>query len=89
VMSFLLTQLFIDVENANTAFIDLSFLYGSDPERSNSLRSMTEGKLKSTLDKRNRMFPFVSSAQGIRYHNFFSFLMSIRCVLTLRLKIKE
>ena len=51
-----------DVGNANTAYLDLSFLYGSDEETALNLRATNEGRglLKVQLDHRGRHFPPIS-----------------------------
>jgi len=41
-----------DVCNANTAWVDGSFLYGSDEQRANELREGNGGKLRADLDAR-------------------------------------
>lgn len=52
-------RLLPDVENANTAFIDLSFVYGSSLERSLNLRSRSGGKLLVTADNSGRPYPLI------------------------------
>jgi hypothetical protein len=54
------------VENSNSAFIDASFLYGSDNGRAQSLRTMAGGLLKVTLDNRGRIFAHISTDKGFR-----------------------
>lgn len=46
-----------DVENSNTPFIDSSFVYGSDTERVKMLRTFKDGLLRTSVDKRSRVFP--------------------------------
>jgi hypothetical protein len=59
-----------DVENANTAYIDASFLYGSDEGRALSLRTMAGGQLKVTVDNRQRVFPFITNDKIVRWAAF-------------------
>ena len=51
-----------DVGNANTAYLDLSFLYGSDEETALNIRSTDEGQglLKIQVDSRGRHYPHFS-----------------------------
>jgi len=51
-----------DVGNANTAYLDLSFLYGSDEETALNIRSTDEGQglLKIQVDSRGRHYPHIS-----------------------------
>ena len=46
-----------DVQNENTAFIDASFLYGSDKQSADLLRTFESGTLRSFHDTRHRMYP--------------------------------
>ena len=46
-----------DVQNENTAFLDASFLYGSDQHQADVVRAFEGGALRSFLDGRHRMFP--------------------------------
>lgn len=46
-----------DAENSNTAFVDASFVYGSDQERVKSVRSFKDGLLRTSVDTRGRFFP--------------------------------
>ena len=51
-----------DVGNANTAYLDMSFLYGSDEETALNLRSTDVGRglLKTQVDLHGRHFPHIS-----------------------------
>jgi len=54
-----------DVVNDNTAWLDASFVYGSDPKVAATLRDSSGGLLKSSLDKRGRMFPPITNGKGV------------------------
>jgi len=59
-----------DVENANTAWIDLSFVYGSDEEKVMNLRTGSgDGKLK-TSKRSGRVFPMTQMKDGKRKMRF-------------------
>ena len=55
-----------DIANANTPWIDGSFVYGSDVERVRQLRKMTGGLLKTSEDKRKRVFPPITFEDGVK-----------------------
>ena len=45
----------------NTPWIDASFLYGSSDDRMRELRTLSEGRLKSSIDRRGRMWPAINA----------------------------
>ena len=55
-----------DVENSNTAFIDGSFVYGSDDERVKMIRSFKDGLLRTSVDVRNRVFPPITVGEEVK-----------------------
>jgi len=59
-----------DVINENSAFVDAGFLYGSDKETANNLRTFSGGMMKTTKDNRERDFPVLEEEEDGLFMKF-------------------